>query len=60
MKRQKNGIWKLTDDEVNHFSILLLEESKRMEEKWPEIAEHRREAAYEIYTTLKAAGYFRI
>ena len=60
MTRQKNGIWKLTDAEMNHFAILAFEASERLAQQGCHATSKDAAAKQmEIHNTLEAAGYYK-
>lgn len=60
MTRQKNGTWKLTDSEMNLFSIVLHESADRRNELGlPATAQYHREKAIEIFEILEKVGYYK-
>lgn len=61
MKRQKNGTWKLTDAEMNYFSILAYEASERYAAiGMNALSKGAEEKAKEIYTVLDEAGHYDV
>lgn len=59
MIRQKNGIWKLTDEEMCTFSCYC-SEAKRMYEllNLPALKSEAEEVRAEIFNTLNSVGYY--
>ena len=59
MKRQKNGIWKLTDEEMTSVCIWASEAANWYDQiGLPVLARNARENKQSIYKTLDAAGLF--
>lgn len=59
MKRQKNGTWKLTDAEMNLFSILAFEARERYESIGKNaLAKNAHKISHQIYDVLDSAGYY--
>ncbi len=60
MKRQNNGIWKLTDEEMDMLSIFAYESSKSFYKAGnDQLSEHAREISDEIYEILEQIGYYK-
>lgn len=60
MKRQKNGTWKLTDSEMNYFSILAHEASEQYARLGLNaLQEKAKKTGKDIYYTLINAGYYK-
>lgn len=59
MTRQKNGVWKLTDDDMNFISIALTEAAEHMaEKKAPGFAKTMEAMADEIFQMLMDGGFY--
>ena len=60
MKRQNNGVWKLTDDEMNKLSIFAYESTKYFDSTGSYgLSEQAREISNTIYEILEQAGYYK-
>lgn len=59
MFRQKNGIWKVTDAEMNDFICMMLPASERYRQLGcPALARNALRVQSEIYATLDGVGYY--
>lgn len=59
MTRQKNGIWKLTDDEMNTFSVFCREAAERYKQLgMPYTQTEASDTANEIFDILDAVGHY--
>lgn len=59
MKRQKNGTWKLSDDDMNFISIALTEAAIRMKATGaPGIGSMMENMSDMIYEELKKGGFY--
>ena len=59
MTRQKNGIWKLSDEEMNHFACLCAEASKRYAElNLQALSKRAAETEDAIFNVLDEIGYY--
>ena len=59
MTRQKNGIWKLTDADMNYLSMLAYEASERYTAiGMNALAKGAEKQAQEIFSILGKAGYY--
>ena len=59
MTRQKNGIWKLTDSEMNYIALLAGEAEERYEQiGLNALLKEAREIHAEIHNILVKAGYY--
>ena len=59
MTRQKNGIWKLTDAEMNSFACFCGEASKRYEElNLQALSKEAKETEDAIFNVLDEIGYY--
>lgn len=59
MTRQKNGIWKLTDSEMNYFAILASEAKERYAQLGLNALQGKAKATnLTIYHTLLEAGFY--
>lgn len=58
MKRQKNGIWKLTDDEMNEISIFAKEAARSFGNLYPGFSQSAKTLGDKIYKILDDAGVY--
>lgn len=60
MKRQKNGMWKLTDAEMNLISILAYEAGEHYDNiGCYALSDDARKKSDEIYRILDEAGFYK-
>ena len=60
MKRQNNGIWKLTDEEMNLLSIYAYESTHYFDSTGSHgLSEQAREISNQIYEILEQAGFYK-
>lgn len=60
MIRQKNGTWKLTDDEMNFLSICASEATHYFDSTQSYgLSEQARETGIKIYEILEQAGFYK-
>lgn len=60
MTRQKNGIWKLTDAEMNLISILAYEAGEHYDnQRCYALSDDARKKSDEIYRILDEAGFYK-
>ena len=59
MTRQKNGVWKLTDSEMNYFVIYAMRAADMYDlEGYKALSKAACEKGREISNTLKNVGYY--